>query len=277
MHREMNRATPRLARFPALLALALAAIVLAPSLAQAKCMAGNISAWPPPDADLPTRPMILLEGFGNDQPYIAALAAGGTARLVAGKQKITLRLDALHAGAFGLTQAVLVSPRTLKAGTRYTLDLRGPDGKRVPITTYVDGRSRPMSWTTARGKLAPLRMRGAPKVGGQSYQRYGCGPASYVELSVPAASGAPVAVEVALTELGGKGANPTSTYVVPVRDGKLRIGHGMCSGPFRITGAERRFEVELTALDAAGRSVELRRPIAFDGVDPMKGMRLKLR
>lgn len=276
-------ARPRLRhRFPALvptlLAIALAAAFIAPSIAQAKCMAGNITAWPPPDTALPTRPMILLEGFGDDQPYIAALAAGGTARLVAGKRRVKLSLDALHVGGFGLTQAVLISPRALEAGRHYTLEVHGPSGKRVPITTWVDGASRPMGWTVARAPAGKLALRGGARVTGEDYTRFGCGPASHVEVSVPATSGAPLAVEVALTELGGAGAGHTRTYVVPLRDGQLRIGHGMCSGAFRVTGPERRFEAELTVLDAAGRSIAVRQPIAFGGVDPMGRFRgVKLR
>ncbi len=273
-------ALPRLPRrralVPTLLALGLAAALVAPSIARARCMAGSLDAWPPPETPLPTQPMILLEGFGNQQPAVTALADGGRVTLVAPGHRVALKVEAMHAGAFGLSQAVLRAAEPLKPSTPYTLDLRDADGRKVRTTTFMGGETGPIGWTTAASAPAPLALTGAPKVTGQSFRRLGCGPSSHLEVSVPARADAPIAVEVTLRELGAEGA--VETYVVPVRDGVLRIGHGMCSGAFRVTGPERRFRAELTVRDAAGDAVAAPATLAFDGVDPTGAFRrVKLR
>lgn len=278
--RFASPALPRLPRrralVPTLLALGLATALVAPSVARARCMAGTLDAWPPPETPLPTRPMILLDGFGNQQPAVTALADDGRVSLVAPGHRVALKVEAMHAGAFGLTQAVLRAAEPLKPATRYTLDLRGADGRRIRTTTFVDGGTRPIGWTTTASSPAPLALLGAPKVTGQSFRRYGCGPSAHIEISVPARAGSPLAVEVELREPGAEGA--VETYVVPVRDGVLRIGHGMCSGAFRVTGPERRFRAELTVRDAAGDAVAAPAALSFDGVDPTAAFRgVKLR
>lgn len=250
---------------PTLLALALLAAMLAPAIADARCMAGLIDAWPPPETALPTTPMILLDGFGNEQPHIAALAEGGTAQLVAGSHRVALVVEAIHVGDFGLTQAVLKPAEPLKPSTKYTLVLRGADKQRVRTRTFSGGDTKAIGWTTAAARPAPLALTGAPAVTGQSFQRFGCGPASHVEVSLPATAGTPIAVEVTLRE---EGAEAARSYVVPVRDGVLAIGHGMCSGAFRLTGPERRFTAELTVRDAAGDAIAVPDAIRFDGVHP---------
>lgn len=251
--------------------MALAAVALCPALATARCMSGYLTAWPPADTALPTQPMILVDGFGDRQTEITELAEGGVARLVAGKHRIELKVEAVHVGAFGLTQAVLSPTAPLKPSTRYRLELRTADGRRVPTTRFAEDGVEPIGWTTAGvdAGTAPLTLTSAPKVTGQSYRRLGCGPSSRVEVSLPATSSTALAVEVRLKELGADGA--MQTYVVPVVDGQVSLGHGMCSGAFRLTGAERRFRAELVVRDAGGDAVAAPEALTFSGVDPMGG------
>lgn len=271
----MNQPTsplPRLPRprpwVPTLLALAFAAVCLAPSFARARCMAGTFDAWPPPDTALGPQPMLLLEGFGNEQAPVAALEAGGSAHLVASGHRVALVVDAINRGAFGLTQAVVHTAEPLKPKTRYTLELRGADGEKARTTVWHDGKAQRVRWTTAAAGATPTppRWKGEALVTGQSYQRFGCGPASHVDVQLPAESGALLAVQVELHRLDEEA--PVETYVLPTTDGTLRIGHGMCSGAFRITGPERRYRAMLTLRDAAGRSVGEPRILEFDGVNP---------
>lgn len=267
-----NGHLPRLPRsraaVPTLLALALTAACLAPSMARAKCMAGNFSAWPPPDTALTARPMLLLEGFGNEQSGVFALEDGGTAKLVAKGHTVELTVESVNQGDFGLTQAVVRPVAPLKPATRYTLELRDADGKRVRTRQWHEGESVPIGWTTAADGIrpAPPTWSGDAVVTGQSFRRLGCGPSSHVEIRLPAASTAALAVEIELEKLDSEG--PVVTYVLPVDGETLRIGHGMCSGPFRLTGANRRFRAELTLRDAAGNRVAKTQTVEFGGVDP---------
>ncbi len=258
---------------PTLLALALAAVFIAPSIAEAKCMAGNFTAWPPPDTHLTSRPMLLLEGFGNEQAPIAGLAEGGAARLVAKGHRVDLVVDAIHQGDFGLTQAVVRPAEPLKPGTRYTLDLRGADGQPARTTMWHQGEPTPVRWTTAAAdhKPAAPAWSGTPVVTGQSYRRLGCGPSSHIAVKLPAAGDAPLAVQVDLKPLDDD--EQARTYVLPLDGETLRIGHGMCSGAFRLTGADARYRAELTLRDAAGNVVGETQTLEFDGVDPNRMLR----
>lgn len=275
----MNTPTtlPRLPRtrslIPTLLALALAAVFIAPSVAKAKCMAGNFTAWPPPDTPLTTRPMLLLEGFGNEQLPIAGLADGGSAQLVAKGHTVDLVVESIHQGDFGLTQAVVRPASALKPATRYTLELHTADGQPARTTMWHQGEPTPVRWTTAAAdhKPAAPAWSGTAVVTGQSFRRLGCGPSSHIEVKLPAAGEAPLAVQVELQQLGGEG--ESKTYVLPVDGETLRLGHGMCSGAFRLTGADDRYRAELTLLDAAGNAVGETQTIEFGGVDPSRMFR----
>lgn len=251
------------ATLPVLLALALAALA-SPRIADARCASGVLTAWPPTDAPLALRPTILLEGTGTQQPTIAALGKDGRAALVHGKQRIPLTVEAIHPGARRVTQAVLTPASPLTPGTRYALELRDAAGKRVAVTDYAAERPRPTAWTTAAAATPPPTLTAAPTVVDKTHAQFGCGPAAHVHLAVSATAPAPLAAEVTLRE---DGAAPI-TYVVPIEDGALHLGHGMCGGPFDLTGPERQLRAELTLRDAAGHRVHVPTPLTFTGVAP---------
>lgn len=246
-----------------LLALTLAALA-SPTLATARCASGVLTAWPPTDTPLPTRPMILLEGMGTQQPTIAALARDARATLVHGKQRIPLVVQAIHPGARRVTQAVLTPATPLAPDTRYTLDLRDPAGKRVPVTDYATDRPRRTTWTTTAADPLPPTLTAAPTITDQRYVRYGCGPAAHVDIDLLTTAAAPLAAEVTLHEAGAAPA----TYVIPLEAGALHLGHGMCSGPYDLTGPDRRFRAEITLRDAAGHRARAPAPITFAGIAP---------
>ncbi|MCA9538481.1 MAG: hypothetical protein KC620_06305 [Myxococcales bacterium] len=264
MHRPEPNPPRRASLVPSLLALALFAALLAPSLAQGRCMSGNLTVWPPPETALPTSPLILIEGFGDQQPQVAALAADGSAELVAPGHRVALVVDAVNVGAFRVTQAVVHAAEPLKPSKRYVLKLRGAKGRAVATTYYGDKGREKIGWKTASAEPAPLQMSDALRIIGPSYVALGCGPSVNFQVAVPATSGAPIAVEVALTEADAS----AHRYVVPIEEGVLRIGHGMCGGPFEVTGADKKWQAKLTLRDAAGRVLPVAAALEFAGVEP---------
>lgn len=244
------------------LPLAALALTLLTATASADCSASATWLWPPQDTQLPPRPLLVVDTYGTDQPEIKALRAGGRAALVAEGHRVALEIEAVNVGRRARSQAVLRAEEALKPGLTYAFEARDAKGDRILGVERPDGRG-PAQWTAGDGAPARLESTGAAAVAGQSYMLFGCGPGSTMKVDLPARSGAPMVVEVKLTE---KGKAPL-TYLLAHDGAQVAIGHGMCSGAFDVTGPERRFAAALTVRDSAGRRTKTR-TVRFGGVDP---------
>ena len=139
MHRPEPNPPRRASLVPSLLALALFAALLAPSLAQGRCMSGNLTVWPPPETALPTSPLILIEGFGDQQPQVAALAADGSAELVAATRRDLDRRALLRRASRGVRQGTRpTGPRTRNSRL---LDLFSPPLRQARRRRQLPNRS----------------------------------------------------------------------------------------------------------------------------------------
>lgn len=247
------------------IALALA-VSLAPALSAAKCAHAYLGSLPAHDTPLPANGLVWLEAFGADQPVVAALEGGAKAGerataeawLEGAGGRVPLTAKFVHVGHFNLTQAVLQPSKPLKEGQTYALVLTR-DGKAFRPTERVDGKDVPTTWKVGPADETPPVWTGAPVITERTHVEYGCGPAIEVAVQVPV-EGA-FAIEVTLQ--GPKG---TSSWWLPVEsDGSIRIGHGMCSGAFDVSGGAERVAT-LVAVDAAGNRAPAPEVLRFAGV-----------
>ena len=280
------------------IALALA-VSLAPALSAAKCAHAYLGSLPAHDTPLPANGLVWLEAFGADQPVVAALEGGAKAgeRAVAKQSepangsasaaerrgnpsdslpfsaaeawlegaggRVPLTAKFVNVGSFNLTQTVLQPSKPLKEGQTYALVLTR-DGKAFRPTERVDGKDVPTTWKVGPADEAPPVWTGAPVITERTHVEYGCGPAIEVAVKVPV-EGA-FAIEVTLQ--GPKG---TSSWWLPVEsDGSIRIGHGMCSGAFDVSGGAERVAT-LVAVDAAGNRAPAPEVLRFAGVVSKEG------
>ena len=218
---------------------AIALCTLAPRASDAKCEASHDSVFPATASVLPTNGRIVLTRHGLllDSP----IAEMRPLELRAETERVPLRVAETNMGVKNV-QYVLVPARVLQPNTRYTLRIQTDDGSEGP--SLRDGSE--FAWTTgSAADSTPPRWRARPRVGGSLNQRYGCGPAIYVNVTAPV-DGALVRVELRATD-GGQ----TSRYLMRPFDDVIDVGHQMCGGAFDLA-PNRRYVVSLTAVNAAG-------------------------
>ena len=58
------------------------------------------------------------------------------------------------------------------------------------------------------------------------------------------------------------GSRKTTKYYLPIENGLVGIGHGMCSGPFRFRG-KKPYEIRLARVDQAGNESGQTKGIVF--------------
>jgi len=229
-----------------LAAIAFATLVCAPRASEAKCAYQRVEAFPPASTRLPVNGRIVVEGYGEAQSMVKAIATHHP-ELWAEGDRVSLRVVETNVGDFRLTQAVLVPERPLLPKTRYTLRIYESD---LPVSDDSEIKLRDtFAWTTGSGAdHGTPHWQAPPQTGKRVYEELGCGPEIYVEVSVSVADPSPFQVRAELRPVGG---GPASRYLLQPQHGVIEIGHGMCSGPFELSDG-RSYTVTLTAVDVGG-------------------------
>ena len=209
--------------------LSLAALLFATSVS-ARCMSASMSYWPPPNATIDARPVILINGMGGHQATVQGLKG---ASLVTPGHRVPLNKIATYVGAFRVTQTVWTPKQPLKPGKTYTLVVQGKSKTWRPSDYVADSNQKVRhTYTVSKTPRPALAWTGAPSLGQGSVQQFGCGPAVHQGVVLPTTR-ADGLVQVTITQ-GAK----VQTHVLPLaKDGTLSLGHGMCSGPFQVGGA----------------------------------------
>jgi hypothetical protein len=88
---------------------------------------------------------------------------------------------------------------------------------------------------------------------------YGCGPAKWVYFKLAGQDNKELFVR---TSVKSKETGLTTTYILPVKDGVVRVGHGMCSGAFHFD-SEGSYEVVFQLFDESGNRGNLTNPVSF--------------
>lgn len=224
-----------------LLALPLLAL---PAAASADCAAGSVGVWPSPDRPLDARGRLVLDAYGADRAWVRDIARHRP-RLEGAGAAIPLEVVQTYEGAFETTQVVLRARRPLRPGRRYRFVMSGRPNPRI---RGAGGPRVPMVWTTAAGDPDAPRWTSAPRLADTSFTAFGCGPAIYAHVAVAVTDASAVLYRVTVRPASG---GPARSHLVPARDGRVDVGHGMCSGPF-VLDAGVRYLIELAAIDAAG-------------------------
>jgi hypothetical protein len=224
------------------------------STAQARCMGHWASAWPEPGKPLPANGRILLEGYGAWRDPVLDLEARHPV-LVSGRERVPVKVVDRFEGELKIGAIMLQPEHPLTVGARYRLVLEGKRGNREVFGATQPTRKGevPWSWPVAAADEEGPTWATPPAVLKGTREELGCGPASSVEMDVSALDNADFRV---LAEVTPQGGGPTVRYPVQVREGKVELGHNMCSGPFMLA-AGKRYTARLWAMDLAGHKAAL--------------------
>ncbi len=225
------------------------AVLLLLSTASADCMSGMLTVWPQAGASVPSTSQVMLQAYGTDRPLLKKLGKGDAA-LVQGNQRIDLDVrEALH-GSFMDDQLVLVPERAPDAGL-WTLEVNG-----APLELWTGQAREAVAWTFQRGAPEPPTWAGKPSIVEQDRQFFGCGPGVSVVVDVPTRD--TIWVQATIASGDEKG----TTVRLPVQEGRITIGHGMCAGLIELE-ADKRYTATLVPVGADGQRAKVPQTLTF--------------
>lgn len=202
----------------------------------ADCGPGGLTTLPASGGTLAGE--LVLTGSGVDR---GRLRPATEVALRSGDEEIALRVVDTLVGTLDTTQWVLapVAPPAPDRPWVLVIDGQIEEG-------FERGAKRPLSWTVGPSGPA-LAWTGVPEVRSTARHRMGCGPSVQVLVAVPVMGAA--AIEVAVRPVAG---GPVGRARLPIHDGTVSIGRGMCGGPFELEAGVEYFAA-LVAIDPQGR------------------------
>lgn len=213
----------------------------------AMCASEAYWVWPP-SGPVPPNVTLLVETYGKLQD---ALQPGRDAEVELRGADEVIPLEPLLSfrGEFLVRQTLFRPARELSPGVEY--QLFAPAIAEGPLIYYTFAGQVAYSWTAnAWADLGAPVAQGAPEVTGSRYVPLGCGPQIQVDVAVPMHDESPVLV-LAEVVPDGETIGVAGSYLLPVTDGAVTVGHGMCSGAFRLQPGGR-YSLRMQVLDAAG-------------------------
>ncbi len=252
-----------------------AAVSICPTLANAlSCERSaprpNIFAWP--YGELPTQPLLRVTGSGHFAETVQSIGGAVRAHLLAEDHAIAVEVvetRRIPERSWSLEEAWAdVRPvRPLAPRTAYILHLVLPGGR-----VHVVGRDTPQVWTTADGPdVTPPRVVRAPAPIADHYDPTA---AAFIAFAMPTLDDSAQVLELAVRELPGERVGrravdptPRTIRLSGVHASHLWLGQKLCSENMDVIGADRRFSMHITAIDAAGNRTRVP-GVVFEGIDP---------
>lgn len=224
----------------------------------AKCAYRNTRVWPGAGS-IPTNPVFMIQGFGADQEWVRGLKACDLKLVSTAGESVCLLGVVGYEGEFHLRQVLLQPVRELTPGATYRL--QWPESLDKAATQWLEYEPGPAplgkrTWTVDRDAdlVAPQWQRPA-EVTGTEHVGLGCGPRIQATVLVDARDDVSDQDMLAKVTLRAAGTSERRQYLVPFSEGHLYVGHGMCSGAFRLEEG-RAYEAQVELLDGAGNLSE---------------------
>ena len=215
-----------------------------------KCGNSGIYVFPSGD-EITKNSIFMIEGFARSQKTIKSLKQGNQAYLKSECHIVKLRVENIHIGSYGLTQSILKPEEDLIVGEEYffKIDSTGLINPMYKIGAY----GRPISWKVKdeidnEKPFWSSEMR--PKFLNTSHIEYGCGPETFAHFQVKINDASETLIKTEVMDLKK---NEKTIYYLTSKDGKIAVGHGMCSGAFALR-KNGKYKVRFDLMDASGNS-----------------------
>lgn len=230
----------------------------------AECASRYTWVWPK-SSNIPINTLFILEGYGTNQKIIESLHSK-TIYLLSNNDKVFLVPKKKYKGQMNISQVILEPEYPLIVGEKYKI--YAPPMKDGALHSYTREGPFYFEWTVTQEEdiRAPM-FTTTPQVKDKHYIMYGFGPEVMVDVSIEATDENFIFAEVELETVKEKG-EIIASYLLPVLEGKIKIGHGMCSGAFNLISGVK-YEATITLFDASGNQAsDSIRKIQFEGPAP---------
>ena len=220
----------------------------------AECSMSGLWAYPS-SKSISSNSIIMVEGYSFSQRIVDSLNISYPAYLQTDDHRIDLEVVDICIGEYQLTQAVLQPKQSLVRGKSYQLkigNLSDWEQKDLRKWNSLEKRYEPISWIVDKkdDQTEPMWAE-MPKLSDRSTIWYGCGPAIYATFELQVQDQSQTFVT---TELYDVTQNKVCTYHLPISEnGKLNVGHGMCSGAFFYL-EKGEYQIRFSLLDMSGNT-----------------------
>lgn len=222
----------------------------------AECSSNGIWAYPS-TTEINQNTILIVEGYARSQRVIDSLNIGYQIYLESGEEQIALEVIETCQGMFSITQALLRPISKLTPGKTYKLKISNLDKwdeRDLSKWNSEKKRYEAISWkVSSKIDNDNPKWITEPKLVANGTEWYGCGPAVYAifDLKIKDASSSLVKVE-----LYNYDTKEINTYYLTLNDdGKLEVGHGMCSGAFTFRNKQQ-YKIRFSLTDISGNSDE---------------------
>lgn len=221
----------------------------------AECAMSGITYFPE-QTTVSQNSMFIIEGYSYSQKVINSFKNDRKAYLESEDgDKIDLILQEILIGQMSLTQAIFKPAKKLKFNKKYFLKFTHLTDKEnyKELTRYNRERKEhePVAWKVTNNQTEDLNKNLGLKFVQTDVQYYGCGPEAYAIFQPQNSSESEIWYR---TELYDERTKTTTTYIIKTWEGKLRVGHGMCSGGFAYN-KDGNYNVRFTPMNIDGKKL----------------------
>lgn len=190
--------------------------------------------------------MIILEFYGSSQQLIPELNKKYPVYLKSSQGKTSLFVKQILKGQFRITQVLLMPDKPLDALLTYTFRIDKLP-KEESVGSMYGKKATVFTVNSAAGKSKPV-FEQEPSECKKTFASFGCGPARWVYFKVVLSDTACRLIKASVkSTISGE----VTEYILPIENGVVKIGHGMCSGAFSFE--EEHYAIVFSLLDPEGK------------------------
>ena len=223
--------------------------------ASAECAMSGMQFYPE-KKEISLNSMFIIQGYSFSQKTINSFKTRSIYLESENGELIELNLQEILKGQMSLTQAIFKPSKELKPFTTYFLkysDQTENEGREMMQYNREKKESEKVYWkTTDKRTLESLNSHLNVEFKKTEVIHYGCGPSANAIFHVKNKSESEIWYKTEVIELD---TNKKTVYYIKEWNGKLNVGHGMCSGAFTFT-RKGKYKVRFTPMNTDGKSLK---------------------
>lgn len=200
----------------------------------ADCMSEGIWAYSS-QHEIKQNSLIMVVGYAQSQKIVSALGKKYAIYLETAGHRVALKALEMYQSTYELTQVLFKPSEKLQVGKTYALSIRNtPEHlhKGGILTRWNSKTSKRESvrWKVSKGQdTSTPGWITQPRFAKTTFDMFGCGPEMYAIFDTQIKNASKVWIKTQVMDITTQ---KSYTYYLRSKGGKIKIGHGMCSGEF---------------------------------------------
>lgn len=221
----------------------------------AECSAAGMQFFPE-EKEISLNSMFIIQGYLTSQKTINSFNNRKIYLKSDNGELIELNLQKILIGQMGLTQAIFKSSKELKPYTIYFLnysDQTESETQEMMKWNAKNEEREKVFWkTTDKKSFELLNSKLKIEFEKTEFKLYGCGPSANAIFKIKNNTDSEVWYRTEVVELS---TNQKTVFLIKEWNGKLNVGHGMCSGAFTYN-RKGIYKVRFTPMNIDGKSLK---------------------